>query len=91
MLDNLVPIAVWIAVVLTGLALLAVAVFGIRSALYGKLRLVSIISIAIPAVLVLILYFVFGTWAEAAVAATMAMVALALITLVFAGLRGAIS
>ena len=90
-MENLVPIAIWITVVLTGLALLAVVLFGIRSALNGKLRTVSIVSIAIPAALIGILYFVFGSWAEAAVATTVAMVVLAILALLFSGARGVIS
>ena len=90
-MENLVPIVMWIAVVLTGLTLLAVALFGIRSAVNGKIRMVSIVSIAIPAVLTVLLYFVYGTWAEAAVATTVAMVALAILALIFSGIRGVVS
>lgn len=90
-MENLVPIAIWIAVVLIGLALLTVVIFGIRSAMHGKLRTVSIVSIAIPAVLTVLLYFVYGTWAEAAVATTVAMVVLAILALLFSGVRGFVS
>ena len=87
-MENLVVIAVWVTVVLTGLALLTVALFGIRSALNGKLRPVAVISIAIPAAIMVILYFVFGDWAEAAIWTTVITAVLAIGALLFSGVRG---
>ncbi len=89
-MENLVVIAVWIAVVLTGLALLTVALFGIRSALNGKLRPMAVISIAIPAAVLVVLYFVFGDWAEAAIWTTLITAVLAIGALLLSGVRGVI-
>lgn len=95
MWENLVPIGVWIAVVLTGLALVAVVLFGIRSALNGKLRPVALVSMGIPALLFVILYFVFGGTDEpaatAAIWTTLIMVVLGIGAVLVSGIRGAIS
>ena len=91
-MENLVPIAVWIAVALTGLALLAVAIFGVVSALNGKLRPVALASMVIPLVIFGLLYFVFQgdpqPAAKAAVVTTLVMVVLGIGAVLFSGIRG---
>ncbi len=90
-MENLVVIFIWISLALTALAILTVVVFGIRSATYGKLRPVSIISVAIPAAVAVLLYFVFGTWVEAAIWTTVIMMVLAIGALILSGVRGIVT
>ena len=94
-MENIVLIFIWIAIALAGLALLCVVVFGIRSATYGKLRPVALISVAIPALLFAILYFVFQGEPKpevfAAIWTTVITMVLAIGALLLAGVRGVIS
>ncbi len=91
-MENLVVIAVWIAVILTALGLLMVAIFGIRSAINGKMRPVAVVSMVIPAVLIVLLYFVFSgqdlALAKAAVVTTVVMIVLGIGAVLLSGARG---
>lgn len=85
--NAILPIAIWAAILLAGLSVLGMGIFGIRSLFYGKVEPLSTIIIAIPGVLVLILGGVMETWAQVGIFTLAIMFGLALVGLLFAGVR----
>lgn len=88
MSQNLIlPIAIWAAIILAGLSLLGMGIFGLRSLFYGKADPVSIVLIGIPIVLLGVLGFTMETWAQAGIFTLVIMFGLALLALLLSGLR----
>lgn len=88
MSQNLIlPIAIWAAVILAGLSVLGMGIFGLRSLVYGKVELLSIVVIGIPVVLLGVLGFTMETWAQAGIFTLVIVFGLALLGLVLSGLR----
>lgn len=85
--NAILPIAIWAAILLAGLSVLGMGIFGIRSLFYGKVEPLSTIIIAIPGVLILILGGVMETWAQVGIFTLAIMFGLALVGLLFAGVR----
>jgi hypothetical protein len=81
------PIAIWAAIILAGLSVLGMGIFGIRSLYYGKVQALSTGIIAIPGVLILILRGVMQTWVQAGIYTLVIMFGLALVGLLIAGVR----
>ena len=88
---GLVSILVWVVVILVGLGLAVMLIFGLRSIAYGKVDIKTIIIMALPLLVLLILGFVMGSWAEAAIYAVLISLAGAIVALLFSGLRGLVS
>ena len=90
-MDALVPIAIWAVIILVGLGLLAIVVFGARSLTYGKVEPISTVIVAAPIIVLVILGFVLGDWAEAGIWTVVVMFGVALLGLLLSGTRGLFS
>jgi hypothetical protein len=90
-MEGIVPIAVWLVIAVTGLSLLAIGVFGIRSLIQGKVNPTTIVLTMIPIALLFILGFIMDSWAEAAVMAFLLSLLLTSLALLASGLRGLFS
>lgn len=87
-MEGIVPIAVWLVIAVTGLSLLAIGVFGIRSLVQGKVNPTTIVLTMIPIVLLGVLGFVMDSWGEAAIMACLIALVLTSLALLASGLRG---
>lgn len=83
--------AIYIVLGLMGLGLLAMLAFGIRSAISGKVNLMTMGIIAMPIVLLLVLGLVMPTWAQAGIYTIAITLAGALLALLVTGVRGLFS
>ncbi len=86
--SQLAVIGIYVAVGITLLGLLVIALFGIKNLAAGKIQPTTLISVALPALITLVLYFVMGSWAEAAITTVLVMVALGVLVLVGGSLKG---
>jgi len=89
-MENIVPYMMWAIVILIGLSLLMMLIFGLRSLTYGKINVTSIIIIAIPLALFGVLGMTMGDWAQAGIYAVVIMLGLGLLGLLFSSVRGLI-
>ena len=80
--------AIMAALILAGLGILAVLLFGVRSLSFGKVQPASVGAMLIPAVILVALRFIIGDWAEAAIVTVFVLVALAMLGLLWSGIRG---
>jgi len=83
-------IAIWAAIILVGISLLGVGLFGLRNLTYGKTEPITVASIAAPGVLLVILGFAMETWVEAGIMTTIVLFGLALVGLVYTGITNRI-
>ncbi len=83
-----VPYAVWAVIIVTGASLLAIALFGVRSLIQGKINPMTIVLTAIPIVLMGILGLVMGDWSHAAILASLIALALTSGVLLLSGIKG---
>lgn len=81
------PIAIWAALLLAGLSILGMGIFGIRSLVYGKVEPLSIVLIAVPGVIILILGYTLETWVQAGIFTLVIMFGLTLLGLFLTGVR----
>lgn len=87
-METIVPLAVWAAIIIMGLALLGLVLFGVRSIMHGKINLLTAAIILVPAVLLVILGLITGDWASAGIWTMVIMFVLAALALFLSGLRG---
>lgn len=89
----MVVIAIYIVLALTGLGLLTMLIFGIRSLTFGGRRrnILTLVIVCVPVVLLLVLGLVIGNWAQAGILAVFAMLALAVLSLLVTGVKGLFS
>ena len=87
-MDSLVVYATWAGIILCGLALLAIVVFGIKSMIHGKVSPFTAVLILVPVVLLGVLGLVIGDWAVAGVWTMIIMMVLAALSLLLSGIRG---
>ncbi len=85
---TLVSIAIYVVLVMVGLGVLTMLLFGLRSLTFGKIKPLNIIIILVPIVLLGILGMVMGDWALAAIYTFMIMFLLAVAALLISGVRG---
>ena len=83
--------AVYIVIALMGLGILAMAVFGIRSIMFGKINLMSMAMFAVPVLLLLILGLVMETWAQAGIWTIALTLVGCLLALLVTGIKGLFS
>lgn len=81
------PIAIWAAILLAGLSVLGIGIFGLRSLVYGKVEPLSMIIIAVPGVLFVVLGYSMQTWAQAGIFTVVVMLGLAALGLLLTGVR----
>ncbi len=87
-METLIPIAVWAAIIIAALGVLAIIIFGIRGVMYGKVEPLSIGLVAIAAVVFVVLGLIMPSWAMAAIWTVVIMFGLALVALFASGVRG---
>ncbi len=87
-MESLVPVAVWAVIALVGLGAISIVLFGVRSLINGKIDRMSIIFIAIPAILLVALGFGLDDWAMAGIYTTIAMIALAILAMFWTSIQG---
>lgn len=85
---GLVPYFIWAVIIVSGLSLLAIGLFGIRSLVQGKVNPLTIVLTMIPIALLGVLGLVMGDWAHAAVLAFLISLALTSAVLLLSGLKG---
>lgn len=83
-------IAIWGAIILVGISLLGVGLFGLRNLTYGKTEPITVASIAAPAVILVVLGFAMETWVEAGIMTTIILFGLTLLGLVYTGITNLI-
>lgn len=81
------PIAIWAAILLAGLSVLGMGIFGLRSLAYGKVEPLSIVLIGIPLLLIVGFGFAMETWAQAGIFTLVTMFGLAILGLLATGIR----
>jgi len=84
---GIVPYAIWAVLIISGLSLLTIAVFGLRALTFGNVNPLSIVLMAIPGVLLVVLGFAMGDWAHAAVLTFLIALALTSLSLLMSGIR----
>lgn len=80
--------AIWATLILLGLSLVGLGLFGIRSVAQGKVNPLTAAMILIPVVLVVVLGLVLGDWTYAGIWTMVIMLVLGLLSLFLAGLKG---
>jgi len=88
-MSGIVPIVIWAALIVTGLSLVAMVLFGLRNLTYGKMDVVTVTLFAAPFVLFAVLGFVvMDSWAEAAVVTFLILLVLTSFSLLLSSIRG---
>lgn len=90
-MESLVVYATWAGIILCGLAIVAIALFGVKSMIHGKVNLLTAALILVPVVLLAVLGFVLGDWALAGIWTMVIMLVLAAFSLLLSGIRGLFS
>lgn len=90
-MDSLVVYATWAGIILCGLALVSIALFGLKSMIHGKVNPLTAVLILVPVVLLAVLGLVIGDWAVAGIWTMVIMFILAAISLLLSGIRGLFS
>lgn len=90
-MDSIVVYATWAGIILCGLALVAIALFGLKSMIYGKVNPLTAAIIMVPVVLLVVLGLVLGDWALAGIWTIVIMFVLASVSLLLSGIRGLFS
>ncbi len=90
-MQAILPYVMWAVVILIVVAILVVALFGLRSLMYGKVSLLSVVIILVPVLLMGLLGLMMGSWVEAGVWATVISLGLAAVALLIAGVRSLLS
>ncbi|WP_397547505.1 hypothetical protein ABUL39_03855 [Rhodothermus marinus] len=90
-MEGIVPLAIWAALILLGLGLVAQVIFGLRNLTYGKISPISMLIVVLPVLLMVVLGFTMGSWAQAGVITVLVMFVLTAIALLLSGLRNMFS
>ncbi|WP_041806348.1 hypothetical protein [Rhodothermus marinus] len=90
-MEGIVPLAIWAALILLGLGLIAQVIFGLRNLTYGKISPISMLIVVLPVLLMVVLGFTVGSWAQAGVITVLVMFVLTAIALLLSGLRNMFS
>ncbi|HMB91183.1 MAG TPA: hypothetical protein VKP65_10075 [Rhodothermales bacterium] len=85
---SIVVIAIWAVVILVGLGLLTMLVFGARSLAHGKIKPLSMVIVIFPIVLLGIMGLVLGDWPLAAIYTFFIVFLVATLSLFLSGIRG---
>ncbi len=84
-------VALYIVFALIGLGLLAMLASGIRSLMFGKIKMLSIAFVAVPPVLFLILGLALPTWTDAGIMTIIISLILTLLALLVSGVKNLVS
>ena len=84
-------VALYIVFALIGLGLLVMLASGIRSLMFGKVKMLSIAFVAVPPVLFLILGLALPTWTDAGIMTIIISLILTLLALLVSGVKNLVS
>lgn len=84
--NTILVVAIYSVLVLAGLGILGIALFGLRNLMYGKVEPLSIVLIAIPALAFIVLGFAVGAWAQAGIMTVIGLFGISLLGLVYTGI-----
>ncbi len=84
-------IALYIVFALIGLGLLVMLASGVRSLMFGKVKMISLAFIAVPPVLFLILGLALPTWTDAGIMTIVISLVLTLVALLVSGIKNLVS
>lgn len=90
-MEGIVPLAIWAALILLGLGLVAQVIFGLRNLTYGKISPISTLIVVLPVLLMVVLGFTVGSWAQAGVITVLVMFGLTAVALLLSGMRNMFS
>lgn len=90
-MEGIVPLAIWAALILLGLGLVAQVIFGLRNLTYGKISPISTLIVVLPVLLMVVLGFTVGSWAQAGVITVLVMFGLTAVALLLLGMRNMFS
>jgi hypothetical protein len=86
-MEGLIPIAVWTVIVLVGLGVLTITLFGARNVAYGKVNPLNIVMVLVPVLILIALGFAMDDWGQAGILTLLIMLGLAALSLLLSGLR----
>lgn len=89
-MDAFLPYIIWAVLIIIGLSLLSILIFGIRGLTYGKADPLTIGAFFLPVVIAGVLTLVMDDWIEAAIATMLVMLGLAALALLLSGVRGVV-
>lgn len=89
-MGGIVLYTIWAAIILTGLSMLTIIVFGIRGLTYGNMDNMTLALLAIPTTLIVVLGLIMDTWAEAFIMVFLIMLVLTSLALLVTSFRGLI-
>ncbi len=90
-MESLVPYAMYLVIGLTGLGLIAIAIFGARNLAWGKVNMVTVVLSSLPVILMVVLGFVLGNWSQAGIWTSLVALAATSAALIISGSRGLFS
>ena len=83
--------AIYAVIIVMGLSLIGLLLFGVRSLVQGKVSGITAAVVLIPVILVVILGFIMGDWTSAGIWTMVIMFVLAALSLLISGARGLFS
>jgi hypothetical protein len=87
-MESLVPYAMYLVLGLTGLGLVAIALFGVRNLAYGKVSIMTLVLSSFPIVIMIVLGFVLDDWSAAGIWTTLISLVFTSGALLISGSRG---
>lgn len=84
-------LALYVVFGLIGIGFLVMLASGVRSLLFGKVKMISLALMAVPPVLFVILGFILPTWADAGIMTIIISLGLTLIALLVSGVKSLVS
>jgi len=84
-------LALYIVLALIGICILIMITSGVRSLMFGKIKLISIAFMAVPMILFLILGLAMPTWADAGIMTIVISLGLTLVALLVSGIKNLVS
>ena len=84
-------LALYSVIALIGISILIMITSGVRSLMFGKIKMISIAFMAVPMVLFLILGLAMPTWADAGIMTIVISLGLTLLALLASGVKNLVS
>lgn len=87
-MNSIATIGVIVVLAITGLSLLGMLLFGIRSFMFGKVSKMTTGAVLLPVLLLIVLGFVLGDWPTAAIYSLVIMFVIAAASVFLSGVKG---
>jgi hypothetical protein len=84
--NTILVVSIYAVLVLAGLGILGIALFGLRNLAYGKVEPLSIVLVALPGIAFVVLGFTVGAWAQAGIMTVIGLFGISLLGLVYTGI-----